>query len=100
MTDQHQQGCDSVVAQAFLQVTEIEILAPMQLIVLEQVGNDHHIEWALVKRGRSRRNQRARQRAYCADHGSWEVGKSTTRTPGEQRRILPEGARVFVQEMK
>ena len=44
MIDQHQQRRDSVVPQVTLKATEIEIVALMQLIRFEQMGNDHHVD--------------------------------------------------------
>ncbi|MGO9934493.1 MAG: hypothetical protein ACLPV8_22130 [Steroidobacteraceae bacterium] len=60
MTDQHQQGGDSPVLQSILQLTEIKIVALVQLLPPEQVGNDHYIDWTPVRHSRARCDQRAR----------------------------------------
>jgi len=100
VTDQHQQGSESPVPQLILQGAEVEIVALVQLFPLEQVGNDYHVNWAPVRRGRARRSQRARQAAQRANRCSWGVGKSAVQTFAKQRRILREGTGMFVQEMK
>jgi hypothetical protein len=59
-----------------LQSTEIEVVALLQLLRLEQVRNDHHIDRAPGKGGEARRRQRARQAAYGANHSFRNAGKS------------------------
>src|SRR4051794_11153673 len=97
MTDQHDQGCHSLVLQLTLQGTEVKVLALIQLIRPEQVGYDHDIDGPPMRWLPAPRAQRAREAARSANHGSRKPGKRVIEALCEQRRVLREGARALVQ---